>query len=249
MNDPRDHAPHDADPGPSDEDTAEIPAVERPKAKIADLVWIGAGAIGGLIAMVVFAGGLGAGDDGGDAPLPATTVRTRTLTPAPATPATPTGPAAKPRPATPPATTTTTAAPRTTTTTAAPRPAPPARTDGQDTTTDASPAPATGQETITAPTDTTAAGEPYVMTVGAKPDKTVYIEVRAASAGGERLFAGEVGADDARAFRADGPLWIGFGWAGNAVVSIDGREVAAEGGTDAFIVTATGLERVPKGGG
>lgn len=204
-----------------------------PKAKIADLVWIGGGAIAGLVAMVVFAGGLGSGDDTRGKPTPTATVRTRTLTPAP-------------RPGRPAATTTAPARTGATTSTAAgtTTTGPAATTTDTDTTgTD------TGA-TITAPagTSTDTTGTPFQMTVGAKPDKTVYIEVRAGGPSGQRLFAGEVGKEITRTFSSTDPLWIGFGWAPNAVVTIDGREVAAEGGTDAFTATADGLVRVAGGG-
>ncbi len=246
MSDHHDEPPHLPGHRP-EEDTTEIPVVGPPqKAKIADLVWIGAGAIAGLVAMVVFAGGLGSGGDDGPAPPPAsmrTEAQTRTLSPeSPSRAATtvddPDATAAA-------------------TTTTPPAAAPETPAPGADTATSTTGAPTAAatdtdvQEAEPPDTaaDTASESTAFVMSVTTKPGTSVYIDVRRFGTNGEQVFAGEVGGGNVKTFRADGPLWLGAGWAPSLVVRIDGREVPVEGGTDAFRVTSDGLERIPKSAG
>lgn len=74
-----------------DEDTQPIPVVPPARRRDPALVWIGAGAVGGVAALVVLGGGLGSGG-GGRSPVP-------TVSSAPATAAAPQPQAQRPTPA------------------------------------------------------------------------------------------------------------------------------------------------------
>lgn len=131
----------------------------------------------------------------------------------------------------------------------------PERAGGPTMTTTASPttAPATATSPPTPPTNTTTTQtlrptapqvEPLDLALRAQPGKTVWIEVRRDDASGEQLFAGIVDDGAGRRVRAPGPLWLGVAWAPNAVITLNGETLDAEGGTESYEVTVRGLRRL-----
>jgi hypothetical protein len=82
------------------------------------------------------------------------------------------------------------------------------------------------------------------LRLGARAGKSVWVEVRRGNASGESLFAGVVGNGVTKRFTSRRPLWLGVAWAPNARVVLNGGEIDADGGTESYLVTATGLTRI-----
>jgi len=165
-------------------DTQPIPVVGSPRRDSA-LIWVGAGALLGIGALVVLGGGLRS--DPPD-PIPATSTA-RTAQP-----------------------------PRTTTTAAAPEP----------------------QTLRPVPALIPAID----LRLGARAGKAVWVEVRRGGVSGAQVFAGIVGGKVTRRFTSAAPLWLGVAWAPNVTVSVNGEVIDAEGGTESYLVTQRGLERL-----
>jgi hypothetical protein len=81
------------------------------------------------------------------------------------------------------------------------------------------------------------------LRLSARPGKTVWVEVRRGGASGKPVFAGIVGGGTTKRFTSDRPLWLGVAWAPNVVVTVNGEQVDAPGGTESYLVTAGGLRR------
>ncbi len=184
-----------------DDDTQEIPVVSRTRRADSNLLWIGGGALAGLVGLVIFGGGIGGGDDGPSPPSPASKA-------APvARPAAP-----KPQPK--------------------PTPAPPAEADPPS-------------ETLR---PTSPANTMVRLTLDAQKGKTVWMEVRADDVRGKQLFAGAVGGGVTRTIEAPDSLYLSVAWVPNARISLNGEIVDADGGTEAYTVTESGLKRLTGSG-
>lgn len=83
------------------------------------------------------------------------------------------------------------------------------------------------------------------LRLNARAGKTVWVEVRRGDVGGPQLFAGIVGNGTTRVIRSRAPLWLGVAWAPNVAIALNGEEFDAEGGTEAYRVTARGVTRLP----
>lgn len=245
-----------------DEDTAEIPVVAGPARSPATGLWLGAGAIAGLVALVVFTGGLGSSGTTGEGRLPpGTTTPARTpertipststaTAPTTGTPAPPAGrtnpaPATAPRPTTTgtsdPAGSTTGSSEDTTTPPSTTSDAPSVTTtDGSSTTTSTAPPRAT--DPATAP----AAPGTFELTLDGTSE--VYIEVKRRSETGDTVFAGRVGNGTRKRLTSRVPLWLNVSWAPNAIIRIDGRDIPVDGGTELYVARPSGLRRVTEGG-
>lgn len=81
------------------------------------------------------------------------------------------------------------------------------------------------------------------LRLGARPGKTVWVEVRRDGVSGKPVFAGIVGRGATRRFTSNRPLWLGVAWAPNVVVTVNGEQIDAPGGTESYLVTARGLRR------
>ncbi len=224
----------DTDP---DGDTAEIPVVRPPDRPYSTALWLGAGAIAGIVGLVVFTGGLGPSSDADTSTrtdgVTATTVAT-TVTPTPATTSARTAPSPAPT---------------------AGGTGPTVTTTDTGTTTDAgtSPSSSTGEDATTTSTEpgsgtgsTAAADGTFTLRLGGRSD--VFVEVRRGSEKGPSLFAGIVGKGTAKTFTSRGPLWLNISWAPNATIRIDGRDVPLTGGTEYYVARASGLRRVTDDG-
>lgn len=197
--------------GPDPEPQEATPPEDVPRdRRDGTLLWVGTGAVLGLVALIVFGGGLGA-----DRP------------PRPAAAGTAGGAATQ------------TAA----TTDGGERPTPVATTTRpSDSSADRTPTTATA----TTPSAPAPARRALELQVAALPTRPVYLEVRRASATNPPIFAGTLPAGTSRSFRnpAGRPFWLAVAWAPNVIVRVNGRRVAAPGGTEAFRVTAAGLEKL-----
>lgn len=216
-----------------DGDTAEIPAVPSPRDHPSATLWLVAGAVVGIVALVLFTGGLGgSGDPDTVAPAgppvsPDTGATGSTGaravgegTPTTATPA---------RSAEPSGTT----APRATTTAAD------ATSAGTPETTTPATAPGTGTTADAAP-----GAEPAAFTLTLDGKRPVFIVVRRRSEKGDQVFAGTVGDGVTKRLTSTTPLWVNVAWAPNARIAIDGRAVPTTGGTEYYLARASGLRRV-----
>lgn len=92
-------------------------------------------------------------------------------------------------------------------------------------------------------TATTTGPQPLTLTLAAQPNTRVYVEVRRAGATGAQLYGGTLDARTVKRFTAPAgaPLWINVAWAPNLAVTINGRTVAAPGGTVVYEATTRGL--------
>ncbi len=245
----------------ADDDTDEIPIVRGPSRPQAAGLWMGAGAVAGLVALVIFTGGLGSSGDSTTTdeaarttPPPAQTTTTpprSTITtspaPAPATTTSSTPPA--PREATGSGTTTATTAeapadtePGRTTPSSGSTPTTTggATTTGDATTTGESPAaPATATPEPATPTQ-----PPGTFTLTLRGKAEVYIEVKKRSEKGDTVFAGRVGNGVSKKLNSRVPLWLNVSWAPNAIIQIDGRTIPVGGGTEYYLARPSGLKRV-----
>lgn len=112
--------------------------------------------------------------------------------------------------------------------------------------TPASPSPA-APEATTASTLVPAPPErPAIdLRIGARPGRSVWVEVRRGGPSGPQVFAGVLQGATMKRFRSPGPLWLGVAWAPNVAVTVNGEVVDAPGGTESYRVTARGLVRTP----
>ncbi len=184
-----------------DEDTQEIPVVSRTRRADSNLLWLGGGALAGLVGLVIFGGGIGGGDD-----TPPRPSRASTAAPPPRQVA--------PKPQ------------------AKPAPAPPAEVDSPS-------------ETLR---PTPPANATVRLTLDAQKGKTVWMEVRADDVRGKQLFAGTVGSGVIRTIEGRESLYLSVAWVPNARISLNGEIIDADGGTEAYSVTAAGLTRLTGGG-
>lgn len=177
---------HPDSPQGDDEVTTEFPPIldERPR-RDSVVAWLIIGGIVGIVALVIFAGGLR------DPGTPATGSTTPTSTPQAVTP--------------------TNVPPKTTT--VAPSP----------------PVPAT-----------------VPLEIRATDPQGVAIEVRQSGPSGTLVFAGTLAQGEVRRFAIPrgAPLWLSLAWAPSAAVRVDGVAQQTTGGTEAYMVTQTGLRHV-----
>jgi hypothetical protein len=83
------------------------------------------------------------------------------------------------------------------------------------------------------------------LRLGARAGKAVWVEVRRGDVNGPQLFAGIVGNGATRVIRSGTPLWLGVAWAPNVAIALNGEELDADGGTEAYRVTARGIAKLP----
>ncbi len=233
---PADH-PDGADEIGEDDDTAEIPVVGCPSRAPSTGLWLGAGAIAGMVALVVFTGGLGpSGATDVSTRSPTDTAPARTIPPPPST-------TTAPRTSTPPATRTDPAPTGTRTTeppaTSAPAD-PPAATPSDDPR--GATTPQNPSEDTTVPDRPTSPPGTFQLTLDGRTD--VYVEVKRGSETGDTVFAGRVGNGTRKRFTSRVPLWLNVSWAPNAIIRIDGRVIPVDGGTEYYLARAAGLKRV-----
>ena len=82
------------------------------------------------------------------------------------------------------------------------------------------------------------------LSLGARPGKTVWVEVRRGDVAGAQMFAGIVGGGVTRVLRSAKPLWLGVAWAPNVVVTLNGEIIDADGGTESYRITPRGLTKL-----
>ena len=87
------------------------------------------------------------------------------------------------------------------------------------------------------------------LVIRAQDGERVFIEVRRGGASGRRLFAGVITDTGVREFAipAEQPLWLQVAWAPSALVQVGGVEQDTSGGTESYLVTRAGLQRVATG--
>ena len=118
-----------------------------------------------------------------------------------------------------------------------------ATTTGTPGTTTSVTAPGTGTTTEATPGTTPAA---FTLTLDGR--RPVFIVVRRRSEKGDQVFAGTVGDGVTKRLTSTAPLWVNVAWAPNALIAIDGRTVPTTGGTEYYLARASGLRRVTGGG-
>ena len=101
--------------------------------------------------------------------------------------------------------------------------------------------PATTPETLRPTPSPTPAIE---LRLGAKPGRTVWVEVRRDDVSGEQVFAGQVGDGVTRRITSARPLWLGVAWAPSVTIALNGEELDTDGGTESYRVTARGITKL-----
>lgn len=93
----------------------------------------------------------------------------------------------------------------------------------------------------------TATGAALDLVVIGQGSRGSYLEVRSGSDAGPTVYSGVLVPGATRAFSFDGPAWVRIGSPRAVSLAVNGEPLSITGGTGAFLVTATGAERLPGG--